>query len=245
MSKVTIWTLESDYDKDAVKVLVYKLVENLTLQVTSVRAVGKQAVPKRRRSHTLADALKKAVRNYLKEDNCVIFIIDSDGPIASFARRQEANSLVNQVKTVVSDSEFTDRVHLAWAKQELEAWLLIDCIGVFCYFASQRSAFRTNCRTKATSNPSFLRLIKKYQKGDTELIVEAERGGKGVKEYLVDFSQEILVALNPQMPNKNLKQEKYHERISPEIAQHVEINSNTLRRNASLNHLGALLSECS
>ncbi len=81
-------------------------------------------------------------------------------------------------------------------------------------------------------------------KRESELIVEAEMGGKGTKEYLVRFSKEILQTLNPKMPLKNIKQERYRERDSPDIAEHIEINRETLGRNASLKHLGKLLTRC-
>jgi hypothetical protein len=87
-------------------------------------------------------------------------------------------------------------------------------------------------------------LIRKYQRGDTQLIVEPERGGKGPKEHLRRFSREILLKLNPQMPRKNIKPNEYKENLSPDIARYIEINAETLQRNDSLQRLGELVSGC-
>ena len=93
------------------------------------------------------------------------------------------------------DKRLNGKVFLAQAVQELEAWLLIDCLGMFCHFASQRTQYREDCRSRVLANKAFDRLIRNKQKGDTEKIVEAESGGKGAKEYLKNFSEEILLKL--------------------------------------------------
>lgn len=240
MPTVRIWTLESDNDAKAVKYLASKLVVHLQLGNLSIQVSGKQAVPNPKSS---SDTLRKAVQNYLKQDDCIIFLVDSDSPMSSYQRRQEPNSLINRITQIVEDSSFTDKVFFAWAVQELEAWLLVDCLGVFCYFASRASQYRKNCRCRVSKNQSFARLVNNYQKGDTENIVEAEIGGSGAKEYLIEFSEKILLALNPKMPLKNVRRRRYSEHMSPEVAEHVLIDQNTLRRNNSLRELGNLLTQ--
>lgn len=240
MPTVRIWTLESNNDPKVVKCLAIKLMVHLQLGNLSIQVSGKQAVPKPKSS---SDMLKKAVQNYLKQDDCIIFLLDSDSPMSSHQRRQEPNSLINQVTQIVEDSSFTGKVFFAWAVQELEAWLLVDCLGVFCYFASRTSKYRTNCRYRVSKNQSFARLVNNYQKGDTEKIVEAEIGGSGAKEYLIEFSEKILLALNPKMPLKKIRRGRYCEQISPEVAEHVLIDKNTLGRNNSLRELGKLLTQ--
>jgi len=243
VANITIWALESDYDRDAVKCLAKKLAAYHKLDNVSIRAVGSSAKPKRRKAQKYPDAaIRRMVELYLKEDACVIFVIDKDGPMASYQRRQQPNSLINQVERVMKDKDFSGKVHLAYAVQEIEAWLLIDCTGIFCYFASQRKQYKENCREKAAKKQEVVRLIKKFQRGNTEFIVEAEAGGKGVKEYLIKFSEEIFRTLNPKVKHPP-KDKLYKERLSPEIAEHVEINAETLRRNASLRRLGKLIEE--
>ncbi len=244
MPTIRIWTLESENDAKAVKCLANKLVTHLQLANLSIQTAGPKAVPKRnQRGASSSDTLRMAVHNYLRQDDCVIFVIDSDGPMSSHQRRQEPNSLINQITQVVRDRRFTGKVFLAQAVQELEAWLLIDCLGIFCYFASKVAQYRENCRDRVSANQSFRRLVRSYQKGDTEKIVEAETGGRGAKEYLIELSEKILLALNPNKTHRNITREQYRENLSPEIAEHVLIDQQTLRRNNSLRKLGIAFSK--
>ena len=105
----------------------------------------------------------------------------------------------------------------AQAIQELEAWLLIDCLGIFCYFARQSPQHRTIDRDRVQDTPSFKRLVGKYQTGNTENIVEAEIGGRGAKECLRAFSEGILRELNPKMPQKNVSKNRYNEALAPKV----------------------------
>ena len=244
MPNIRIWTLESENDAKAVKCLANKLVTHLQLANLSIQTAGPKAVPKRnQRGASSSDTLRMAVQNYLKQDDCVIFVIDSDGPRSIHQRRQEPNSLINQITRIVEDSRFTGKVFLAQAIQELEAWLLIDCLGIFCYFASKVAQYRENCRDRVSANQSFRRLVSSYQKGDTEKIVEAEIGGRGAKEYLIELSEKILLALNPNLPHRNIRRLQYRENMSPEIAEQVLIDQQTLGRNNSLRKLGNLLNQ--
>ena len=242
MPTVRIWTLESDYDAKAVQCLANKLRAHLQLKNLSIRAVGKSALPKRKiKGASLSDILKRATQNYLKQDACVAFVIDSDSPMSTHERRQQQNSLINQIEQVVNNSSFAGTVFLAQAIQELEAWLLIDCLGIFCYFANQSPRYRQIDRDRVSTNQSFAQLIRNHQSDNTENITEPEMGGKGAKEHLRKFSKKILLALNPNMPSRNVNRQRYREAMSPEGAEHVEINQKTLRRNNSLRYLGNVL----
>ena len=244
MPTVRIWTLESDYDAKAVQCLADKLVAHLQLGNLSIRAVGRSALPKRKiKGASLSDTLKRATQNYLKQDACVIFVIDSDSPMSTHERRQQQNSLINQIERVVNDSSFAGAVFLAQAVQELEAWLLIDCFGIFCYFARQSPQYRAIDRDRVSASQSFAQLVRNYQRGNTENIVEAEIGGRGAKEYLRAFSERILRELNPRRPQKNVNENRYNEALAPKVAEHVEINQETLPRNNSLRYLGNVLAQ--
>ena len=197
MPTVRIWTLESDNDRDTVKCLANKLVTHLQLDNLSVQVEGRSALPRRHNS-----PLRRATQNYLQQDACVIFVIDTDSPMSTYQRRQEPNSLINQIERVVSDPDFRGKVFLAWAVQELEAWLLIDCLGIFCYFARQSPQHRTFDRDRVMADRSFRNLVNRHQTGNTENIVEAVIGGRGAKEYLKDFSEQILRAINPSKGKK-------------------------------------------
>ena len=234
MPSIRIWTLESDNDAKAVKCLANKLAIYRQLGPTTIYTVG---------GRKPSVQLRKAIQNYLKQDDCVIIIIDRDGPIAHRQRQQNPNSLINQIKQIVNDPNFAGKVFLVEAIQELEAWLLIDCLGVFCYFAAKRAQYRDNCRDKVSANPSLKRLVNRYQKGNTENIVETEQGGRGAKEYLIEFSEKILSELNPNIRPRNINREKYHETLSPEVAEHIVISRETLQRNNSLKKLGDVIGQ--
>ena len=223
--------MESDNDAKAVGCLAKKLTTFMKFGQIPINTAG-------RRKPSIN--LEKAVQNYLKRDDCVIIILDQDGPMTHHKQQQNSNSLINQIKRIVNDRRFADKVFLVEAIQELEAWLLIDCLGIFCYFASKRaqSQYRDDCRSKVSENPSLKRLVDRYQKKEnTETIVEAEIGGKGAKEHLIEFSEKILLALNPNMPLKNIDREKYRETRSSEVAEHIVIDKETLQRNNSLKKL--------
>lgn len=244
MPSIRIWTLESPNDAKAVRCLANKLVNHLCLSHISINTVEGQTFLKNQRiPGSLGDKLSKAVQNFVDQGEYIIFIIDSDSPMSLHQRRQETNSLINQINRILGDQKFSGKVFFTPAVQELEAWLLIDCLGIFCYFASKRSRYRENCRSKVSKKPPFIKFVNNRQKGDTENIVEPEIGGSGPKEYLIKFSREILLKLNPGMPPKNLDREEYSEKKSHEVAEHVVIDEKSLRRNNSLQKLSDVLKQ--
>ena len=244
MPTIRIWALESDNDAKVVRCLANKLVEHLQLGGVSIQTVeGQRFLRRSTSSSSSGNRLRSAVQNFIAQGEYIIFVIDNDSPMSLHQRRQEPNSLINQVQRIVQDRRFSDKVFFIPAIQELEAWLLIDCLGIFCYFASQRAQYRNNCRDKALANQAVLQLLRRHQRGNTEQIVETEVGGDGPKEYLEDFSKQILRALNPNMPQKNVNREQYHERMAPNVAEHIVIDRETLRRNNSLSELGNVLAQ--
>jgi hypothetical protein len=199
------------------------------------------------------DALKIAVKGILTEDSCVIFVIDRDGPMAQEARKHQRYSLLNQIHKVLAVAEFRGQVHLVEAINEIEAWLLIDCVGIFCYFAKGHHSLPTECKLKSSTQcppecrnhikQKFNALINSCQKGDTQTIEEPRAGGKGVKEHLQHFAKEIYKRLH-NGDDRVPKDKQYQESDSPEMARHIEINSETLKRNESLKRLSQLLLQC-
>ena len=221
MNSIRIWTPESDFDSKTVRCIAQKIVEyydsNITVLDSSKEAFN-QAIKK-----TDSDGLKKAVDTYLKSSELVIFLLDADGVQSEAKRLEEPNSLINRIKRVVAQSQ--GKALLILIRQELEAWLLVDCLGICCYFTK-------NQQTRI--DPQWVKLAKKYQIGTTDLIIEAESGGKNAKEYLVDFSKVILKKINPQLKPKDLKKRQYEENYSDKIAEKLEINNQTISRNDSL-----------
>lgn len=232
MPSIRILTLESDDDAETVRCLAKKLAAFMQLAPIQIYTAGGPQ-----------PQLRKVIQNYLKQDDYVIIVIDSDGRMTQHERSQQPNSLKNQSRRIVNDRQFSGKVFLVEAIQELEAWLLIDCLGIFCYYATKRAQFRENCRDKVLANPSLKRFVSNNQKSDTEKIVEAVSGGKGAKEHLTEFSEKVLEQLNPSLTERNIDREKYQETRSPEVAEYIEINDETLRRNDSLKKLGDVIAQ--
>ena len=253
MSTIRIWALESDYDAKAVECLANKLKSYLQLRdlriessgastLSEIQARVRKSLPRRARRNVTSDApLKRATHDYLKDEACVIFVIDQDSPKSLNQRRQEPNSLINQIEAVINEPSLDGKVYLALAVQELEAWLLIDCIGILYYFASETGALTENERDKTSTNPSFAQLVDDFQEANTEDIVEEEIGGSGPKEYLFKFSEAILRKLNPDIRQMDIYRRRYRPAMTPAMADYVDINEQTLRRNTSLRYLGELL----
>lgn len=230
MPSVRIWTPESDYDRDAVVCIAEKIVgyNELDLAIQSASKQGFNDVASK------PNGLQKAVNTYLKRNDLVIFLIDADGNQALDKRKREKNSLVNRIEAVVKASE--GKAKLILMLQELEAWLLVDCLGICCYFTGN---------SQDRNQKKWIQFASKKQKGKTNLIEEANVGGKGAKEYLVELSKEILIEKNPKLKNKpkNLKQSQYSEDKSPKVAECLEINSQTIKRNDSLEEFAKCLNE--
>lgn len=220
MTSIVIWTPESVFDSQAVVCIAQKIVKYYGSNIEIVEATKEawnQAVNKNQQ-----DGLKYAVDIYLKNHELVIFLLDADGVQSQAQRQQEPNSLINRIKRVVA--QCNGRALLILMRQELEAWLLADCIGVCCYFTQSE---------ETRNKPDWINFARKNQKGDTHLITEAEPGGKNSKEYLINFSKKILKKINPKLKEQDLKKRQYHESLSGEVAKYVEINQQVIKRNSS------------
>jgi hypothetical protein len=228
MPSIRIWTPESDFDSKAVRCIAEKIVQFYKSDITildSTKEAYNQAVRK--------NLLDKAVKNYLKTSELVIFLIDADGIQSQAERLKQPNSLVNKITQVVNSIE---NAILIYIRQELESWLLVDCLGICCYFTKDE-----NTRIK----PDWIKFINKYQSGYTESIIEADNQGKGAKEYLEAFSDDINCKINPKLEQKrqNLKEKRYRERDSPQVAKYIEISKQTLTRNESLREFAKCLQD--
>ena len=73
MPTVRIWTVESDYDRDAVKCLANKLATYLHLDNLSVQVAGRSALPEA--TQFPLDEGNSDIT--FDQDACVIFVIDT------------------------------------------------------------------------------------------------------------------------------------------------------------------------
>jgi hypothetical protein len=225
MKNIRIWAPESDTDSKTIlciaeKILNYHKLNNPECEEARVWQGSKQAY------NTVAkkpEGLKKAVEAYLKTDDLVIFLLDFDGVQSQAARKNQDNSLINKITEVVNQME--DKAVLVYMCQELEAWLLIDTLGICCYYTKS-----SEIRIK----DEWIKFAKKYQVGRTNLITEAVAGGKNAKEHLVELSGKILKKANPKLTDKDIKNNRYNETLSDRVAECIEINKDTIQRNDSL-----------
>jgi hypothetical protein len=234
MPSILIWTPESDYDSKAVRCIAEKIIAFYGIYIKikeGSKTAYNQAFQKKPE-----DGLQKQVNIYLKTNDLVIFLIDYDGIQSYTQRGKEPNSFVNRITKVVNS---TDRAVLIYIKQELESWLLVDCLGICCYFNEKVNKKDKNTRNKQ----DWIKFAKRNQHGNTDLIVEADNQSKGAKEYLEALSDKINCEINPKLEQKrqNLREKCYRERDSPEVAKYIEINQQTLARNESLKEFAKYL----
>lgn len=132
MANVRIWTVESDYDTEALTSLVDNIATNLKFKDLSVQTVGSKAflMSNWNDKAALNGKLKKTVRDYLRQDDYVIFFLDSDSPMLTRQQPQELEALVNQIKQIVTDPGFAGKVFFAPGVQELESRLWRAHLGI-------------------------------------------------------------------------------------------------------------------
>ena len=99
MLSVRVWNLQSDGDAKAVRFLENEFLRFRQLEYLAIRTTAKSALRKCHRKGTpITDSLRKTIQHYLKQDDYIIFVIDSD------QRGQlESKLLVEQIRRVVKD----------------------------------------------------------------------------------------------------------------------------------------------
>jgi len=222
MPSAWIWVPESEYDRDAIQHITDKVIQHFKIKLSIGGYGSKQGYNDVARK---PDGLKKAVQTYLKRHEFVIFLIDADSKKSQEQRRREPNSYVRRIEEVANT--FQGKVILIPIRQEIESWLLIDCLGICCYYTK-------NPETR--TDQDWIKFAQRKQRGKTDLIEEANLGGNNAKEYLEKLSEKILIKKNTNLKKKyeNLRSMKYREAHCPEIAKSIEINDTTIKRNDSL-----------
>ena len=225
MINVLLWTVESDYDASAVKNFTDSMIGDLAPNLR-ITVQGKQAY-QRVAGHDMG--LERAVINELRIFNRVIFIYDRDSLTELQERKQQSRSFVSKIERLKENPEFSDRVFIHMAIEELEAWLLTDCLGIACYFL--RGTYKKDARKTITANRKLAKAVKKHQMANTELVHDP-------KEYLVSFSQDLLKIAKPDIQKRDLSTRQYSERQSPRVAEYLILSNEALQRNRSLQKLG-------
>ena len=106
MISVRIWNLESDRDATAVKFLENEFLRFRQLGDITIRTAGRSTLRKCHRKGTLLEgSLRKAIQYYLNQDDYIVFVTDSDQQGQS-----ESKSLVKQIRRVVENGDFSDKI---------------------------------------------------------------------------------------------------------------------------------------
>jgi len=106
MLSVRVWNVLSDCDAKAVRFLENEFIRFRQLGDIAIRTAGRSTLRKCHRRGTLLEgSLRKAIQSYLKQDDYIIFVIDSN------QRGQfKSKSLVEQIRGVVTDGDFSDKI---------------------------------------------------------------------------------------------------------------------------------------
>lgn len=219
MVKVCLWTPESDHDGIAVRTLVNNIKNGLGAEHLIVSTAGRRPYQEAARQ----GKLKTSVEIYLKQFDHILFLLDYDNPESDAQRRKEAGSFINRIRPVCE--ALPEKVHLVIMMAELEAWLLVDVLGLCVHFAEL---------TSRPTDGEWLTFANKRQTGNTETIREAGPGLPGVKEHLVRLSKEILKQKNRRLKKRDLIERCYVESMAPKVAERLLLTPEALKRNPSL-----------
>ena len=117
MISVRIWNLESDHDTKAIRFLENEFVRSRELGHFAIQTTGRSALGKcHRKGAPLRESLRRAIQLYLTQDDYIIFLENPDQQ-----RDQKPSPLADQLRCIVKDYNFSDKVFFAPDIQEPES----------------------------------------------------------------------------------------------------------------------------
>ena len=117
MISVRIWNLESDYDTKAVKFLENEFVKSRKFGDIAIQTTGRSALRKcHKKGAPLRESLKKAIQLSLAQDDYIIFVENPDQQ-----QDQKPSSLADELRRVVKDYNFSDKIFFTFDIQEFES----------------------------------------------------------------------------------------------------------------------------
>ena len=142
MLSVRVWNLLSDHEAKAVKFLENKFIRFRQLGDIAIRTAGRSTLRKCHKKGTpISSSLRKAIENYFKQDDYIIFVIDVDQQ-----HQQESDFLINQLRQVVKDFDFSDKVFFGPDIQECDGAISTEWQRIVSRFRteveSERKRFR-------------------------------------------------------------------------------------------------------
>ena len=147
MISIRIWNLESDRDAKAVKFLENEFIRFRQLGDIAIRTATRSTLRKcHRKGVPISSSLKKAIEHYLKQDDYIIFVIDTDRQPP-----QESDSLIDQLRLVIKDCGFSDKIFFVPDIQECDDVIPTEWQRIVSRFRteveSQRKRFREEWNT--------------------------------------------------------------------------------------------------
>ena len=142
MLSVRVWNLQSDGNAKAVKFLENEFFRFRQLGDIAIRTTGRSTLRKcHRKGALISSSLKKAIKNYFKQDDYIIFLTDSD------QREQlESKSLVEKIRSIVTDGDFSDKIFFMPDIQECNDVISTEWQSIVSRFGteveSERKRFR-------------------------------------------------------------------------------------------------------
>ncbi|MDE0681765.1 MAG: hypothetical protein OXI63_02510 [Candidatus Poribacteria bacterium] len=142
MLSVRVWNLQSDHEAKAVRFLENEFIRFRQLGDIAIRTAGRSTLRKcHRKGAPISSSLKKAIENYFKQDDYIIFVIDADQQY-----QQESNSLINQLRHVVKDCGFSDKVFFVPDIQECDGSIPTQWQRIVSRFRSEVESERKRFR---------------------------------------------------------------------------------------------------
>ncbi len=116
MISIRVWNIESDSDTNAVGFLEDEFLRPRQLGHLAIRSAGRSAFRKcHRKGAPINKSLKKAIQHYLKQDDFIVFVTDVNNT------KSENQKFIEQIKNVVEEIDFTDKVYFGTDIQDSES----------------------------------------------------------------------------------------------------------------------------
>ena len=142
MISVRVWNLESDRDAEAVRFLENTFLRFRQLEYLAIRTAGRSALRKcHRKGVPVSSDLRKTLQHYLAQDDYIIFVVDSDQQ-----RQQKSSPLVNEVKQIVKDSDFAEKVFFLPDLQEWSSSVPAEWQSIVSHFRTEVESERKRLR---------------------------------------------------------------------------------------------------
>ena len=115
MLNIRVWNLQSDREAEAVRFLENTFLRFRQLEYLAIRTAGRSALRKcHRKGIPVSSSLRKTLQHYLAQDDYIIFVVDPHQQL-----QQASKSLVDQLRQIVKDSDFADKVFFS---PDLQEW---------------------------------------------------------------------------------------------------------------------------